>query len=143
LTLVKKRTGEEIEFWRKENKMKKIKLFARLLLGSILLVFGLNGWFHFIPIPFTTPQASEFQDALWQSNYLMHLVKAIEVICGLSLLTNRFTTMALLLLLPVSVNILLVDLLLQPQFMFMGILVFGLHALLLASIRKNLAGLLV
>ena len=35
--------------------MKIASLIARLLLGLIFLIFGLNGFLHFIPMPPPTP----------------------------------------------------------------------------------------
>lgn len=111
--------------------MKILFLSLRLLLGTTLFVFGLNGFMHFFPVPFTTNEAFEFQQALWNSNYLMHVVKGIEVLAGGLLLINRFVPAALLMLLPVSVNIFLVDVMLQPQFALVGTTVFVLNIALL------------
>lgn len=115
--------------------MKSFFIFVRILLGTVLFVFGVNGFLHFIPLPPTTVASASFQQALWETNYLMHLVKSIEIAGGALLLLNRWVPLALLLLLPVTVNIFLVDVVLQPAFMFMGLLVFGFNLLLLV---KNL-----
>ncbi len=40
--------------------MKIASLIARILLGLIFLVFGLNGFFHFLPMPPPTGLAAQF-----------------------------------------------------------------------------------
>ena len=85
--------------------MKYITTIARLLLGLIFTVFGANMWLHFIPIP-PPPDgaAKDFMFAIYGSGYLT-VVKVLEVISGLLLLSGRFTNLALTLLGPVVVNI--------------------------------------
>ncbi len=85
--------------------MKHIPTIARLLLGLIFTVFGANMWLHFIPIP-PPPEgpAKDFMFAIYGSGFLT-VVKVLEVIGGVLLLTGRFTNLALTLLGPVVVNI--------------------------------------
>src|SRR5678816_1555036 len=90
-------------------------LIARLLLGLIFVVFGLNGFLQFIPMgPMPAGLAGQFIGALFQSHYLW-VVAALQVIGGLLLLINRFVPLGLVLLGPVIVNILLYHLLLFPS----------------------------
>ncbi|MFL6596440.1 MAG: hypothetical protein ACJ8KF_00540 [Chthoniobacterales bacterium] len=51
--------------------MKIITVIARFLLGFIFLVFGLNGFLHFIPAPPPTGIAGQFVGALFVSHYLV------------------------------------------------------------------------
>jgi hypothetical protein len=79
---------------------------ARILLGLPLLVFGLNGFFNFIPPP-TTPMpvgATAFAGALMQSGYMMQLIAATLLIVGVLLVVNRFVPLALALFAPFIVN---------------------------------------
>jgi hypothetical protein len=78
----------------------------RILFGLALVVFGLNGFFNFIPPP-TTPlpaRAAAFAGALLQSGYMLQLIGATQLAGGLLLLANRFVPLALLLLAPFFVN---------------------------------------
>ena len=86
--------------------MKLASTIARLLLGVIFVVFGLNMWFHFIPIPPfpEDSQAGAFMGAIYMTGFLT-VVKVLEVTGGLLLLTGRYTNLALALLGPVIVNI--------------------------------------
>ena len=95
---------------------KKITLVLRIILGLIFTIFGLNGFLQFLPQPTTMPEpALKFVMALVESGYLMTLVKGIEVIAGVLLLSGFFVPMALLLLSPIIVNIFLFHAILAPQ----------------------------
>jgi putative oxidoreductase len=86
--------------------MKALILISRLFLGLIFLVFGLNGFLHFIPAPMPTGVAGQYVGALFVSHYLA-AVFALELIAGLLLLTNRFIVLAIAILAPLLVNIVL------------------------------------
>src|ERR1700687_2712301 len=79
---------------------------ARILMGLPLIVFGLNGFFNFIPPP-TTPlpeKAAAFADALANTGYMLQLIGATQLIVGLLLVLNRFVPLALALFAPFIVN---------------------------------------
>ena len=50
--------------------MKTASTVARYLAGVIFLVFGLNGFLHFIPLPPPSGVAGQFMGALFVSHYL-------------------------------------------------------------------------
>lgn len=83
---------------------------ARYILGTIFLVFGLNGFYTFIPIPEFHP----FMEILVSSGYI-YIVKGIEVIAAILLLTNRYVPLGLAILTPVVVNIALYHALLDER----------------------------
>src|SRR5258706_5354280 len=86
--------------------MKILTLIARLLLGLIFVVFGLNGFLNFLSMgPMPTGLAGQFIGALALSHYYW-VVAGLQVIGGMLLLVNRFVPLALVLLGPVIVNIL-------------------------------------
>lgn len=82
----------------------KMTLFQKIF-GSILIIFGLNGFFHFLPLPEKQGFALEFLQTLGQAKYLMPAVGIIMTAAGLFLVLNRWVTLGLLMLLPVSFNI--------------------------------------
>src|ERR1700704_4018570 len=103
--------------------MKITAVIARSLLGLIFLVFGLNGFLHFIPAPPPPPgTAGQVVGALFVSNYLV-VVFLIQLISAVLLLSNRYVPIALTLLAPVIVNILLFHVLMAPSGLFMAIVV--------------------
>ncbi len=87
---------------------------ARILLGLIFFVLGLNGFLRFWPMPAPPPGALAFFMALMQTGYMFPLIKGTEVIAGALLLSNRFVTLALALLAPIVVNIVAFHLFLEP-----------------------------
>jgi putative oxidoreductase len=85
--------------------MKIVLLIARLLLGLIFLVFGLNGFLNFLSMgPMPTGLAGQFIGALFLSHYYW-VVAVLQIAGGLLLLANRFVPLALVLLGPIIVNI--------------------------------------
>lgn len=78
---------------------------ARVLLGLIFVVFGLNGFLKFIPIPPPEGAAAEFMGGLAAAGYFFPLLKVTEIAVGLALLANRFVPLALVVLAPITINI--------------------------------------
>ncbi len=109
----------------------KLHLAARLILGLIFFVFGLNGFFGFIPMPPLPEQAGAFMGALIQSGYLFTFVKVVEVLVGAMFLTGIQVPFALLLITPIAINIFLFHLVLVgPGTIGMSVLILGLIAYL-------------
>jgi len=79
----------------------------RLILALGLIVFGLNKFIGFMPMPELPEQAADFMSSLNATGYVLPIVGALEVIIGLLLLLNKAVPFALLLLAPISANILL------------------------------------
>src|ERR1700681_3476001 len=100
---------------------------ARILLGLIFFVFGLNGFLQFIPQPPMPEKAGMFMGALAATGYMFPLIKSVEVIAGALLLANRFVPLALALLAPNVVNILLFHAVLAPGGLVIAIMVLGLE----------------
>jgi len=92
---------------------RKLPIVARVLLGAVFLVFGLNGFLHFLPQPPAPQPAMAFAGALAASGYLFPLLKATEVVAG-ALLLLGFVPIALTLLAPIVVNIVAFHLFLAP-----------------------------
>jgi putative oxidoreductase len=86
--------------------MKIIVLIARVLLGLVFVVFGLNGFLNFLSMgPMPTGLAGQFMGALFASHYYW-VIAALQVVGGVLLLVNRLVPLALVLIGPVIVNIL-------------------------------------
>lgn len=79
---------------------------ARYLLGLPLLVFGLNGFFNFIPQPeVALPEnALAFLSGLVASGYMMPLIALTHLTVGSLLVVNRFVPLALVIFAPFIVN---------------------------------------
>ena len=99
----------------------KIEMGARILLGLIYVVFGLNFFFQFIPMPPPPEAMGAFFGALMSTGYMMYVVKAIEIVCGVLLIANLFVPLSMILLAPITINIFLAHIFLAPAGLPMAI----------------------
>lgn len=113
----------------------KLVVAARILLGLVFFVFGLNGFLHFIPQPPMSGPPADFIGALIATGYLFPLLKATEVIAGAALLAGRYVPLALALLAPVVVNIVFFHLVLAPSGLAVPIVVLLLEIFLAWTYR--------
>jgi putative oxidoreductase len=122
--------------------MKIASLLARLLLGFVFLVFGLNGFFHFIPMPPPAGLAGQFMGVVFATHYWV-LIFAVQAMGGLLLLVNRYVPLALVLLGPVIANILNFHIFMAPQGLPLAVIVTALWVVVALRNKKHLAGILV
>ena len=120
--------------------MKILTHIIRSLLGLIFLVFGLNGFLHFIPMPPPTGVAGQFMGAMFVTKYLL-FVFAIQLVGGVLLLINRFVPLALTLLAPIIVNILLFHGLMEPGGIPLAMFVATLWGIVFAGVRSAFVGI--
>ena len=92
----------------------KVIMVLRILLGLVLVIFGTNKFYPFMPAPAEMSEgAANFMGALNDTGYMFPLIGAIEVITGLLLLLKKWVPFALIVLAPVAVNIVLFHLFLE------------------------------
>jgi hypothetical protein len=96
-------------------KTSKLSIAARILMGAVFLIFGLNGFFHFIPMPPMPAAAGAFVGTLAASGYFIPMLKSLEVAVGLLLLSGRFVPLALTIAAPIVVNIVAFHAALAPE----------------------------
>lgn len=116
--------------------MKNITLIARIALGLIFFVFGLNSFYRFMPFSPFNESAGVFIGGLIGMGYFFKLLNICEVLAGLSLLTGYFMPFALALLAPITVNIFLFHLYLDKDGLLLSIIIISTHAWLLWYYRK-------
>ena len=121
--------------------MKIVVLIARILLGLIFTVFGLNGFLHFLPMAMPKGLAGQYLGVLYMSHYLVPIF-AVQLIGGLLLLANRFVPLALTILGAELVNILLFHSLMAPSGLPLALFVTLLWFVTFYSVRKAFAGVL-
>ena len=121
--------------------MKITTIIARYLLGLIFLVFGTNGFLHFIPMPPPAGIAGQFLGALFVSHYLVPIF-LIQVAGAILLLASRFVPLGLTLLAPVIVNIVLFHALMAPEGLPMAVVVTVLWVFAALGVRSAFVGLL-
>ncbi|MDB4617232.1 hypothetical protein OAE25_01040 [Verrucomicrobiales bacterium] len=122
----------------------KIALIAGGLLGLLFIVFGLNFFLHFIPMPSPaegTPAAA-FMGAMYGSSYLT-FVKVLEILGGILVAVPKTRNIGLLVLGPIVINILAFNTFVAPGGLTQPpvILVAVLSAFLLWAGRSSFAKL--
>ena len=123
--------------------MGKVALVARILLGLVFFVFGLNGFLQFMPMPELPPAAGELMGALGASGYFFPVLKIFETASGLMLLSGRFVPLALIFLAPVTLQIFLFNAVLAPGGIALAIVLLALNWYLgLGPYRSSFSGLL-
>ena len=106
--------------------MSKIKTAMRIFLGLVYFVFGINFFLHFIPMP--APEPGSFGAALFATGYMFQFIKITEIICGALLLANAFVPLVLVIIAPVTLNIFMLHLMMDPSGLPMAIALLVLNA---------------
>ena len=121
--------------------MKILTIIARILLGLVFTVFGLNAFFHFMgPMPQMTGYPAQFMGSMAATGYLQ-AVAAFQVAGGLLLLIGRFVPLGLTLLGQLIVNILMYHVFMDHNGMPIALVVCALEALLIWQYRAAFAGI--
>jgi uncharacterized membrane protein YphA (DoxX/SURF4 family) len=120
--------------------MKIVSTISRYLLGFIFVVFGLNGFLHFIPLPPPPGTAGAFMGALFVSHFLV-VVYLLQLVPGILLLAGRYVPLALVLLGPVIVNIFLFHAFMSPSGLPLALVVVVLWVVVARSVSSAFSGL--
>jgi len=118
---------------------------ARILMGLMFFVFGLNGFLHFIPQP-KEPMPDgvmALMSGFMKSGYMIPLIFGTQTLVGALLLLNCFVPLALALIAPVIVNIIAFHIFLMPATIVPGIVVLVLELYLAWSYRSAFRPMLV
>jgi|SRR5882672_2438018 len=108
---------------KKENLMKIASIIARYLIALVFIVFGLNGFLHFIPQPPPPSElARQYFTVMFTSHYLVFIF-GLQLIAGVLFLFRRTVPLALTIAAPLIVNILLFHLLMDPHGIVPGLVV--------------------
>ena len=107
--------------------MKKTVIGVRYVLGLAFVVFGLNGFLHFMPMPPMPAEAGAFLGGLAGSGYFFPFLKSVEILCGLGLVLGLFVPLSLVILTPIMVNIILFHAFLAPSGLGLPIILLAMH----------------
>lgn len=100
---------------------------ARVLLGALLLFSVANFLFNFAPQPPLPEGAQKFLGGLGSATYFFPLLKTTEFLVALALLTNRFVPLALIVLAPITINIVFFHIILAPAGAGIAVALLALH----------------
>lgn len=113
-------------------------LVSRYLLGIIFLVNGINMFVQFMPLP--NPQqpdiAQRFLNLLHEAGYFYPILGAVKIVTALTLFSNRFLPLMLIVMFPVTLNGILFHFRMDPQMAPVALLV-GLMQCYLIYINKD------
>ena len=119
----------------------KVMLVSRILLGIMFTVFGLNKIYPFLGAPEMEGAAAAFMGGLAASGYFFPFLGIVEAVIGIMLLTGKYTRLAAIALLPITINIVIFHLALAPAGI-PGYLTFILNVVLIMGYKEDLQGLL-
>ncbi len=122
--------------------MKITKIIARIVLGLILVLFGLNGFLQFMPMPEMTAEAGELMGAMAKAGYFFPIIAIVEIIVGILLLINKYTALALIVLFPIMLNAFLFHLFLDIAGIGGAALAVTLNTFLLIADKEKYKGVL-
>ena len=123
--------------------MKIAIIIIRTLIGLILLYASISFFLKLAPETEVTGNFKAFNIGLVASTYILPLAKSIEFLCGLSFLTGRYVTLANLLILPITLNILFINFFLSPEGIPVAMFLFIGNLFLIYSHWENYKGLFV
>jgi putative oxidoreductase len=124
--------------------MKIAVVIARVLMGLMFLNASIGYFFDLYPAPAEIPQEIITYMSGISVVHLLTIVKSIELICAISFLAGRYVALFLVVLLPITINILLLHAAVpDPASLSVAIAVFALHIFLLYAYRKHYAGMFV
>lgn len=109
----------------------KFTMLVRIILGIVLVIFGANKFIHFVPMDPPTGTAAEFMTGLGATGYIFPMVGVLEVFIGAMLLLKKWVPFVIILLAPISVNILLFHLFLDIPGVVAALLVTVFNAILI------------
>jgi len=89
-------------------------LIARILLGLVFTIFGLNTFLHFIPMTPPPGDAGVFAGLLFKYGWFV-FIGILYLIAGVLLLIGRYVGIALTILGPIIVVILLFHITMNPE----------------------------
>ncbi len=92
----------------------KMTTILRLLLGVLMLLFGLDKFFHFLSVPPIPGDGGLLMEIFAKSGFL-HVIGVLETLAGIALLSNRFVPMALILTIAILFNATLIHLKYDPE----------------------------
>jgi putative oxidoreductase len=108
--------------------MKIAVIIVRTLVGLMFLFASITYFLNLVSPAEMSGRPRIFMEGLAASGYIMPVVKALELLCGLAFVSGKFVALAVVIIFPIAVNILLIHTILLPEgllpanLLFLGIL---------------------
>lgn len=120
----------------------KVEMVVRILMGLVLVIFGSNKFLQFMPMMEMPEQAGMFMMALGATGYMFPAIAITEITVGALLLINKLKALALVMFVPITVNILLFHFFLDIKSIGAGALVAIFHIILIIINKDKLMSLI-
>jgi len=121
----------------------KIFMVLRILLGLFVLIFGLDKFFHFVPMDNSSmSEAAMGYMAGLADTKTTYLVGVVEVLAGLSFLLNKYGALMALILMSVSINAVLFHATLEPSTIPGALILIVLNVIVLFGYKDKYSELL-
>lgn len=95
--------------------MKIATIIVRILVGGLMLFASLSYFFKFGEQPAPVGDMKTVMDGFMASKYLLPLAKSVELIAGLTIISGKFMKIGAVILVPVTLNILLINVFMMPE----------------------------
>jgi putative oxidoreductase len=123
--------------YKTKKRMKIAVIIVRVLMGLLFLVSVIGYFFNLMPQSPMGESATLFITGLAASGYVLPIVKVIELVVAVALLTGRFVALAIVIIFPITLNILLFHALLAPEGVAMSVFLFIANLFLAYAYRKQ------
>jgi putative oxidoreductase len=121
--------------------MKALTIIVRVLLGALFIWASLAFFLKLAPETEAVGEFKAFKAGIVASHYIMPLAKAVELLCGIAFISGKFVPLANLVVLPVTVNILLINLMMTPENLAIGLFVLFANLFLIYSYWNRYKGI--
>jgi putative oxidoreductase len=105
--------------------MKIAVIITRILMGALFIMSSVVVLFNLVPVPELQGANKTFNEGLAAAGYLVPMLKVFELLVGLAFLVNRFMALACVVAFPITLNILVYHMVLAPEGLAVGILLFA------------------
>ena len=123
--------------------MKITIIIVRILLGLIFLTTSIGYFLNLFPEPVTNGDFKAFQAGLIASSYIIPIAKTLELLCGIAFISGRYVTLANIVILPVTLNILFINFYMTPDGLPLALFIFLGNLFLIYSHWENYTGIFV
>lgn len=122
--------------------MRIVHPIARVLLGLVFIIIGLNGFLWFMPAPPLTGNAAHWQTAIVTSHFIW-FTSGAQVVAGILLLINRYVIFAIFMLAAILANIVVYHITIMPQTIGLALVTVAIWFVVAWPLRRYFAPLFV
>jgi putative oxidoreductase len=122
--------------------MKIAAIIVRTLMGLLFLFSAIVGLFKLMPQPELKGSVKDFMAGMAATGYMLPLISVTQLVCSIAFISGRFVPLAAVMIFPITLNILLFHVCLDPKGLPVAIALMLANLFLAYYYRKNYAALL-